>query len=316
MRKCYILLAALLCSYGMNAQVGINTNTPSATLDVQKSTTAGQPIGIIPPRVTGDELRLNANVYGAAQNGAIVYVTTPITAITEPKSSSITSRGLFIYDAEEPNGAGIGSWQIIPDGPASPTGGGTGDGAYAARMSGNLSVLNLSLGLLSSNARFVRLPQTSGTGVNPPILVDIPTTNLTNIAGSGGDSYYTVPSTGIYQINYSYRTGQGLSLQALSSTRPGIIIAKSQPGTVLPLSTSNTTTLDFRYYGGLSILALPGLPLVGGLSLANISLTQGQISHIYQLSAGEQLRFGIVDGGLSIDLLADASAEISIYKIK
>gem|GEM_PF-5673287 len=34
MKKCYNLLVPLLLGYGINAQVGINTDSPKSTLDV------------------------------------------------------------------------------------------------------------------------------------------------------------------------------------------------------------------------------------------------------------------------------------------
>lgn len=56
------------------AQVGINTNNPQASLDVTGSpANASKLDGILPPRLTGDQLR--AKTYTTAQTGAQVYVT-------------------------------------------------------------------------------------------------------------------------------------------------------------------------------------------------------------------------------------------------
>jgi hypothetical protein len=66
--------ALLLVGSFSYAQIGINSENPSATLDV-----IGNPAdpfkfdGIIAPRITGDQLR--AKNYTASQNGAIVFVT-------------------------------------------------------------------------------------------------------------------------------------------------------------------------------------------------------------------------------------------------
>ena len=120
-----------------------------------------------------------------------------------------------------------------------------------------------------------------------------------------------VPSDGIYHINYSFRTGQGVSAELLSRAKPGLIITKTVGST--------TTALDYRMFGSITLLDLPDIPLLpilNNLVVANITLTQGQISHIYNLKAGDILRFGIVQGGLNLGLLNDKSAELSIYKIR
>ncbi|MBT0572960.1 hypothetical protein J5312_05580 [Riemerella anatipestifer] len=62
----------------LQAQVGINTPNPKATLDVVgKASDADALDGIIPPRLKGVDLK--AKTYTLEQQGAIVYVTTPDT---------------------------------------------------------------------------------------------------------------------------------------------------------------------------------------------------------------------------------------------
>lgn len=288
MKKCYTVIILFLLFLGVNAQVGINTQDPKATLDVQAGTDENKADGIIPPRVTGDQLRLNTDNYGADQDGAIVYVTTPITVTTEPKTAGITSRGLYIYDHEQSNSIGTGLWQILPDGQGTPTGAVTGDGAYAAKFNGDITLLQLGLGLFDNN--FLSLPLST---TNSIITNEIASPQIIN-------NEYFVPSSGLYQINYSYRTDQGLSAQLLSGGDPGVAILKIAAGVG-----GSQDLLDFRIFGGINLLGL-----------VNVTLTQGQISHIYNLQAGEKLRFGILKGGVNLTLLASRSAEISIYKIK
>lgn len=77
------------------AQVGINTTTPKATLDVQgKPTLTTELDGIIPPRLTGDQLKLKN--YTTNQNGTIVYVTQ---GATTPSGQvlNVTSSGLYVF---------------------------------------------------------------------------------------------------------------------------------------------------------------------------------------------------------------------------
>lgn len=67
----FFLLAAI---GNIQAQVGVNTTTPAATLDVIGNTDKSKALdGIIAPRVKGSELA--SYTYTALQKGALVYVT-------------------------------------------------------------------------------------------------------------------------------------------------------------------------------------------------------------------------------------------------
>ena len=87
-------LAGLFTS--INAQVGINTPDPKASLDViGKPTNPSSLDGIIPPRITGDQLR--AKTYTAAQTGAQVYVTAPDSA-PAGQTVNVKSIGNYYFD--------------------------------------------------------------------------------------------------------------------------------------------------------------------------------------------------------------------------
>ncbi len=80
----------------LNAQVGINTETPATTLDV-----VGEPAdplkldGIMAPRLSGDDLRSKS--YTAAQTGALLYVTA---ADSSPagQTVNVTATGYYYFD--------------------------------------------------------------------------------------------------------------------------------------------------------------------------------------------------------------------------
>ncbi|EJL70313.1 autotransporter outer membrane beta-barrel domain-containing protein [Chryseobacterium populi] len=94
--KNYLLIGTLFSSVAVFSQVGIQTQTPQATLDV-----VGVPgdtsklDGIIAPRLTGDELR--AKTYTVSQTGALVYVTAADTA-PAGQTVNVTTAGYYYFD--------------------------------------------------------------------------------------------------------------------------------------------------------------------------------------------------------------------------
>lgn len=88
-----LFFAASLTTF---AQVGIGTPSPSATLEVVGDPANASSLdGIIPPRLTGDQLR--AKNYTTAQTGVMVYVTAADTAPTG-QTSSVTSTGYYSFN--------------------------------------------------------------------------------------------------------------------------------------------------------------------------------------------------------------------------
>lgn len=97
MKNLTFFLFLFVCATQVMAQTtGINTLEPKATLDV-----AGHPgnatvfDGIIPPRISGDQL--STKTYTSEQTGAMVYVTV---AATSPAGQTIhvTSSGYYFFD--------------------------------------------------------------------------------------------------------------------------------------------------------------------------------------------------------------------------
>ena len=89
----FLLVISTTSIYG---QVGINTQTPEATLEV-----VGKPIdvnhydGIIPPRITGNQLA--AKTYSSAKKGAMVYATSP-PANLSGQVINVTESGIYYFD--------------------------------------------------------------------------------------------------------------------------------------------------------------------------------------------------------------------------
>ncbi|PXW12930.1 hypothetical protein C8D70_11022 [Chryseobacterium sp. CBTAP 102] len=93
MIKFYSLIAIYAATAGIKAQVGINTTNPQATLDVAGSTNTSMRDGILPPRVSKQQLASkDVGIYGSAQKGTIVYVTDSTTPTgTTPSIAEVGS---------------------------------------------------------------------------------------------------------------------------------------------------------------------------------------------------------------------------------
>ena len=98
-------MAVSLSSLTVFAQVGINNNSPKATLDITAKTTDGsKPEGLLAPRLTGDQIQAGDAQYTAAQKGLIIYATAA-PASPSGKTANMTSEGYYYF-----NGS---TWQKI-----------------------------------------------------------------------------------------------------------------------------------------------------------------------------------------------------------
>lgn len=116
MKKNLSAAAALFFSAVMYSQVGINNASPKATLDITaKSTNGTTAEGIIPPRLTGDQMKASDANYGNDQKGAIVYVTAAVSSVST-KTVNITAEGYYYFDGgvwqKMGNGAAANSWGL------------------------------------------------------------------------------------------------------------------------------------------------------------------------------------------------------------
>lgn len=95
-----ISLALVFLSVNVYSQVGINTESPKATLDVLgKPTVATAADGVIAPRLTGDQLKAKDNVYLADQTGTLVYVTKAVTTASV-KTAKVDKPGYYMFNGE------------------------------------------------------------------------------------------------------------------------------------------------------------------------------------------------------------------------
>ncbi|MGK6344432.1 hypothetical protein ACMGDK_19655 [Chryseobacterium sp. DT-3] len=196
MKKIFLLMCSLGLSAMYLAQIGINTATPTATLDVVgKPTIATTVDGILPPRITGDQLQAKDAIYTTSQNGVIVYATAAVTT-PSPKTINVTAPGFYYYDA--PNS----SWLSLR---GSGQAGGTGTALYASR-DGAWSLANL--GIAGTNWNKISLTSTD---------------TKSGVASLINNGVYTAPKPGLYEVKYDVQLEGGVDLNVLGGKSLGII---------------------------------------------------------------------------------------------
>ncbi|WP_265130337.1 hypothetical protein [Chryseobacterium oranimense] len=93
-----IFFISILSSQVFFSQIGLNTTSPNATLDIVSKTTDGsRPEGLNAPRLTGDQIRTADAQYGAQHTGMLIYATTPVTSAST-KTTNITTEGYYYFD--------------------------------------------------------------------------------------------------------------------------------------------------------------------------------------------------------------------------
>lgn len=133
----------------VHAQVGINTESPKATLDIVKSSSTTSPDGLLVPRLTLSELNSRSGNYSSAQNGAIIYVT-DVTGDVTSSTKDVQSIGLYYYNAA------LSKWSQL----------GSADAVNIYNSDGSLSG-NRKVDLNSKNLVFANTGNV-GIGVNSP----------------------------------------------------------------------------------------------------------------------------------------------------
>jgi hypothetical protein len=99
MKNNFLKLFFVLMTTSVFSQVGINTQTPKATFEVVgKPDDANHFDGIIPPRITGDQI--SAKSFSTAQKGALIFVTSPATNLVG-QAAHIEKSGLYCFDGQQ-----------------------------------------------------------------------------------------------------------------------------------------------------------------------------------------------------------------------
>ncbi|AZB07939.1 hypothetical protein EG344_03260 [Chryseobacterium sp. G0162] len=230
--KLYSLMLAC-AALPLFSQVGINTNAPTATLDVNGT----MRVRVTPPAATVTGYQI------LAQDAATTEV--------------------FAMDPQLLIGASN-----------------TNTSVYAAKKTAGISLL--SLGLFPSGFRAVNFLAAERTLGSAALFNDT-------------DNTYTIPSTGVYAIGFSFRYGTGLQASILANS-PGIGIVRTRAGVA--------ATIDSRAFSGANLVLL------------SLTISESSLNSAYSFQAGDKVSFGLVGStALDVGLLGSSIASFYIYKI-
>lgn len=105
------LVGIVMLTKAQEGNVGINTSSPKATLDiVGKPADATRLDGLIAPRLTGDQL--SSKTYTAEQTGALVYATAAATSLTG-QVVNVSASGYYYFNGTV--------WQAVSSGSGTST---------------------------------------------------------------------------------------------------------------------------------------------------------------------------------------------------
>nr|WP_317632932.1 fibrinogen-like YCDxxxxGGGW domain-containing protein [uncultured Flavobacterium sp.] len=94
--KKYIFLSLLFVCHNLIAQVGVYTKSPNASMEIKNNPNATLPNGLLLPKITVEQLDIDASKYGEDQHGVLVYVTDgPGSGMT---TSNIFTPGIYFYN--------------------------------------------------------------------------------------------------------------------------------------------------------------------------------------------------------------------------
>jgi hypothetical protein len=240
MRKETFFLLMLAASLGYS-QVGINTDDPQATLDINGTV----------------KIREIIQTESISEEQTVLYIDNSIIGDAEVKK--VTTQGLasVLYGSYVDNTL------------------------YGAKINSGLSLLSLSVFGNYQPILFNASDRTAG-------IASLFTSTTT-------ESYYEVPSTGVYAIQYSFTYGTGIQLSLLGSST-GVGILKTSGG--------STTVLDSKIFAGVNIVVA-----------VNLTISTAELSGYYELNEGDRISFAVDRGGIALGLLGSSKASFTIRKI-
>jgi hypothetical protein len=186
--KKFLLTATMLVGFVTVAQaqqgrVGINTQSPAATLDVVATTTDNtRPDALLVPRMTRTQLYNKDGAYLPAQDGALVFVTT-IDGTATTKTANVTASGFYYYDGRSTN-----TWIAVGGGtpPATVTNvTAEQTGSYTATATDDIILLNV-----NAPGSIITLP-TTGVPVGKKLYISNKGSNAVDISPAPRETSHT-----------------------------------------------------------------------------------------------------------------------------
>lgn len=230
--KIYSLILAC-ATLPLFSQVGINTDAPTATLDVN---------GTLRVRVT-------------------------------PPAATVTGYQILAQDAATTEVFTLDPQLLIAASNVNSS-------IYSAKKTATLSLL--SLGLFPSGFRSVNFLQAERTIGTAALFSDT-------------DNTYTIPTTGVYAISFSFRLGTGLQASVLANS-PGVGILRTR--------SSVATVIDSRPFSGANLVLL------------DLTISDTTINGIYSFQAGDKVTFGLTgSSAITAGLLTNSISSFYIYKV-
>lgn len=216
MKKVFYSITLVLCTMAFG-QIGINSSSPKATLDIVKyPTNVNLADGVIAPRLTGNQLKAKDALYTKTtstidgQTGTVLFITEPVTGTPAGKTINVTTSGYYYFDGD--------IWRKLNDSPSSTatTYSNSRPGAVKIVMNQS-SFLTLSgtqaYGLLMQNSPSINVNPTYVTGVYPGGVSNGSPNDIVKVVnGSGANNYALLeaPVNGngnFYRLNMSFVMG-------------------------------------------------------------------------------------------------------------
>lgn len=260
-----VVLASVLSNAAF-AQIGINTPMPIASLDIVAKRNDGSTAeGVLPPRLSGDEIKAGDSRYTESHAGTILYASAAV-RIPSGKTVNINAAGLYYYDGK--------MWQrMLPGDPRKLNPQSAGDiksSVHPSDHNGWYLLNGRSVSQLPSSA------QTSAAGlgftISLPDAADrvLKTRNGAELLGSqGGNNNMTITRSNLPDINL-------IGIVSGTAESAGAHVHSSDEGGFL-LGGTNVGNNGSGHYQGNNDSAS-----WGGIGLMGSTATSG--AHIHSLS--------------------------------